>query len=259
MALSYGIQQDNLSGDKGQENKRTVGNVNLGFNPIDKLNFAFFYSNFNNYTHIRNTFEDINSTSPYKDLDTLDFTQISENIGGSANYAFGAVDKLSHNVNLTVNYQQASQQQFNMPDNSGSQFYTVCGGYNLKITPVNLTPGIMINYSENLMDTLRNEILGPSISLRKSLLDNKMNLSCMVSYNKSTVNKIFQGKNTLLRLSAGYVVAKKHNFSLGWVTAWRHSKNLGQRNETTITLTYSYNFGFTPGKKGETNKPATQL
>ncbi len=252
LAASYGLQQDNLSGQKEQENKRTVTNLNIGFVPVDKLNIAVFYSNFNNFTHIQSDFENINTTNPYGILDTLDFTQISENMGTSANLLLGDKEKISHSINTSFTFQKASQQQGDNPEHAGSKFYNASGGYHVRISAIDLSPGIMLNYSSSKADSITTEIIGPSLSLKKSFLDKKLNARIMLSYNKSLINKESQGNNTIARASAGYSIAKKHTFDLSIISAWRKSSTIGQRNELTVTFSYRYNFGWTPGKKNET-------
>jgi hypothetical protein len=39
------------------------------------------YSNFSSYTYIRSEFDEINQTNPYENLDTLNFTQLTQSAG----------------------------------------------------------------------------------------------------------------------------------------------------------------------------------
>lgn len=254
LAASFGLQQDNLNGQKEQENTRTVGNLNLNLTPVEALGISLFYSNFYNFTNIKTTFENINTTNPYGHLDTLDFTQISENIGGSLNFRLGNKEKINQAVNLTLSYQEASQTQTDNPAQAGSKFYTAVAGYNLRYVPADLAPSLMFNYSRSIMDSVTTQIAGPSISVRKSLMDKKMNLSAMFSYNHSMMNRQKQGDNTLLRLAAAYNIKKSHQFDLSCITAWRNNIKRGKSNELTVMLTYRYNFTWTPVFKGSETK-----
>ncbi|NJO70314.1 MAG: hypothetical protein HC830_14450 [Bacteroidetes bacterium] len=254
LALNYGLQRDNLNGNKAQDTKRTVGNMNIGFTPSEKLNLSLFYSNFNNYTHVKSNFENINNTSPYGHLDTLDFTQISENIGLSGTYNFGNKEKISHSVNASLNYQKASQNQTDNPGQAGSAFYTGVAGYNTKFSKLDLSPGLMFNYSQSQMDSMKTEMIGPSLSLRKGFLNHKLNVTVMLSYNTSRLNRAKQGDNTLFRISSGYAIKQKHNLDLSFVNAWRNNNRTGRRRESTLTLTYRYSFGWEMKKKQENNE-----
>lgn len=252
--MNYGLQYDNLDGNKAQDNKRTVGNVNIGFTPSEKLNLSLFYSNFNNYTHIRTYFDNINNTSPYGNLDTLDFTQISENIGLSSSYNFGNKEKVAHSLNASLNYQKASQNQTDNPTQAGSSFYTGAAGYSTRFVKLDLSPGLMLNYSQSKMDSVKTEMIGPSLSLRKGFLDHKLNVTAMLSYNTSRLNRAKQGDNTVFRISTGYAIKQKHNVDLSFVNALRNHTKTGIRRESTLTLTYRYNFGWATKQKNNNNE-----
>jgi hypothetical protein len=254
LAASFGMQRDNLNGQKEQENTRTIGNLNINLSPIESLGISLFYSNFYNFTNIKTTFENINTTNPYGHLDTLGFTQISKNLGGSFNLGLRNKDKVNHAVNLTLSYQEASQTQTDNPEQAGSKFYTAVAGYNLRYVPADLAPSLMFNYSRSVMDSVITCITGPSFSIRKSFLNKKMNLSAMLSYNHSSLNGQKQGENTLLRLSVAYNIKKSHQFDLSCITAWRNNIKRGKSNELTIMLTYRYNFSWTPVFKSSVSK-----
>ena len=79
----------------------------------------------------------------------------------------------------------------------------------------------------------------------------------MVSYNLSMVDKEKNGENTILRLTAGYTLKKVHVFSFSYVMAFRRSSTVQNRDETTVTLTYRYSFGWTPFNNKEKNKKSS--
>lgn len=252
LSSSYGLQKDDLNNRKSQKNIRNVGNVNVSFSPQQSLNFNLFYSNFYNYTNIRTNFENINTTNPYGYLDTLSFTQISETYGGVVNYSLGSKDKIKHNFSLSTTFQQASQKQSDNPSFAGNKFYVWVASYNAKFTN-DLSTGIIFNVSHNIADTNVNNTLGPSLTVNKTFFNKKLKISSMLSYNQTSLNKVVQNKNKILRLSAGYVYKKQHNFSLSIISAFRDNVKLGNRNECTINFTYSYNFNIN-NKKEKTNE-----
>jgi hypothetical protein len=249
MAGSYGVQKDDISGEKDQKTTRTIENLNVGFNPVDKVNLALYYTNFNNYTHVKSVFDDINTTSPYANLDTLSYTQISESMGGSASITLGDKGKTTHRVSLNGVYQKASQEQAGTSTYAGTKLYTASGGYSLGLASAGFSPSLMVNYSRNNSDTTTSETIGPSLNLRKGFFERSLNVGLMVSYNRSLLNGVFQGENTIIRASATYVVQKKHNFNLSSATAVRHTLSASRRTETTVTLTYGFNFGWRKGKE----------
>ncbi len=253
LASSFGFQKDNLSGENDQDNTRKILNLNLGVIPIEKLNLAFFYSTFNYYTHIRSTFDDINTTDPYAKYDTLNYTQISENIGGTAGYSFGEKEKNVNNLSLSMSYQKASLLQNDVPENAGNEYLSASAGYSMRNENYGLTPALAFNYSNSGNDTLKTEIFGPSVSIRKTFLDQKLSTQLVLSYNHALLNKVKQSQNTIIRFSAGYTLKKNHVFNLSNSTALRRSISSTNKNETTVILTYRYSFSINPFDKKQKN------
>jgi hypothetical protein len=243
LSLSTGLQKDNLDGNKAQETKRLVDNVMIGVAPSKTLNFTVMYSNFSNYTHVRNGFENINTTSPYGNLDTLDFTQISQNMGLTVNYSPTANEKFRQGFNLSANYQKASETQTDNPNNAGSKFINTMGGYNCGLLGVKLTLSANYNYSRSIADSMITVIYGPTFNARKMFFGKKMNVSASFSYNTSEMNGHNQSGVLVTRIGAGYTLFEKHTFDLSAINANR--KNIVTHttsNETTVTFTYRYNF-----------------
>jgi hypothetical protein len=249
LSASYGIQKDNLSGNADQGTTRIVENLNVGFNPFEKLNMSVYYSNYNTYTHVKSVFDDINTTSPYANLDTLSYTQISESFGGNLSLALGSKEKATHRISFSGVFQKASQEQEGDTDYAGTNLFSSSLGYSLGLANIGLTPSLTVNYNRNVSDTLVTEVIGPSFNIRKSLFEKKLNTGLMVSYNQNLQNGIRQSENTIIRITASYVFLMKHNFSFSSATALRNSKSSGSSSENTLTLTYSYRFGGKNSKK----------
>jgi hypothetical protein len=243
LSASYGIQKDNLSGNADQGTTRTVQNLNVGFNPFEKLNMSVYYSNFNTFTHVKSVFDDINTTSPYANLDTLSYTQLSESFGGNLSLSLGSKEKATHRISFTGVFQKASQEQAGSIDYAGTKLFSSSLGYSMGLVNIGLTPSLTVNYNRNINDTLVTEVIGPSFNIRKSLFDKKLSTGLMVSYNQNLLNGVRQGENTILRITISYVLLRKHNFSFSSATALRNSIKSGDRSENTLTLTYSYRFG----------------
>ncbi len=258
LAASAGLQTDDLNNQKDQKTSRRVGNFNLGFAPNQKFGANMMYSNFQNYTNIKTGFEDINTNNPYGHLDTLDFTQISESFNLTLTYRLGSGEKMMHNINVNGGWQEASQQQTDNPHHALTTFYTAMGGYTLSHKNTGLTTSIMANYSRSGADTLLNEMAGPSLSVRKAFLDKKLRTSLTYSYNVSQLNHHWQSDNNIVRANVSYSL-QEHALNLTGMLAQRSKAGAPRRGpDMTVTLTYSYNFGWTPGKKNDepTNTPA---
>jgi hypothetical protein len=254
LMFSTGIQRDDLDGTKQQKNKRIVTNVGLGVNPSQKLGLNFNYSNFSSYTNIKSAFDNINTTSPYGNIDTLDFTQLTENYGASANYNPGSNENVRHGLMLSLNFQRAADKQSDNPMHAGAKFYNSMAGYNLGLMKLNLSLGLTMNYNRNTDQGMTNETFGPTLSARKTFFERKVNTSLGVSYNNSLSNGIRQSDVYVIRAGGGYVLQKKHNFDLSAIYALRNNSVKNEKhNELTITLTYRYSFSLKKGRQKETS------
>ncbi len=251
IAASIGLQNDDLEEKKAQKNNRRVGSLNLGFTPVQAVNANLSYGNFRNYTHVRSGFEDINNTNPYPYADTLDFTQVSENIGASLSIAPKGNEKVKRNFLLSMNYQIASEQQSDNPDHSSNRFFNGIFGYNQTYVKRSLTFSASYNYNRNKADSIISTTTGPSLSLRKGFFDKKLNTSFSAAYNQGQVNGEIQSKIFIVRSGIAYALKEKHNFDLGIAYANRNSLSRHQHNNSiTVTLAYRYNFkGITFGER----------
>jgi hypothetical protein len=255
LALSTGIQRDDLDGTKQQSNKRIVSNVVLGINATKKLNISLNYSNFSSYTNIKSAFDNINNTSPYGTIDTLDYTQLTENYGYTMSYNPGSGEKMRHGIMVSFNFQRASDRQADNPAHAGAKFYNSMAGYNVSLVPVNLTMGLTLNYNRNIDQGMITEIFGPTFSTRKMFFDKKMNANVGISYNESLTDGVKQSDVYVTRAGIGYVIQKKHNFDLNGIYALRNNPIKSEKHyELTVTLTYRYNFGIGKGKQKEQQK-----
>lgn len=251
-ASSLGFQQDDLDHNKAQKNNQWVGSLNLGFVPVKEVNANINYSNFRYYTHVRSGFEEINNTSPYVYADTLDFTQISENMGLSVSINPRGNENVKSSIILSSNVQLASQQQSDHLNQSDNRFYNGMLGYTHSLLKHDLNISLNFNYNLNKADSVKTITAGPSVAVRKMFLDKKLSTSLALSYNQNRLGNARQSSVAILRSGVGYNF-KNHRVDLTFVWAKRKRNSLNQKsNDVTFNLTYSYNFkGFTwtPGKK----------
>mgnify|MGYP001686236021 FL=1 len=80
IALSGGVQRDDLSGQKQEKNKRFVGSANINFTPSEKFSASVSLSSYQAHRNIKSSFDYINERTPYENLDTLRFTQLNNSI-----------------------------------------------------------------------------------------------------------------------------------------------------------------------------------
>jgi len=242
---NIGFQNDNLDNTKLSTLKRFVGALNASYMPTKRLSFNASYSNFQSFTNIRSQFVDINQLTPFDNLDTLEFTQITQSINLGANYSLKSTQDQRQFLFINLSLQDAAEQQSQVEQNSGSQFYNISDSYALSFIPTNLNLSFSYNLNRNrasMMDLLTH---GPTASASKALMDKKLRLTLSASYNTTSLEGSRQSTVTNVRSNATYVVAKKHNLGLSMIAV-----NRGNTSETgpaslteyTGTLTYSYSF-----------------
>lgn len=240
-----GIQKDNLDRTKVSTLKRFVGALNTSYSASDRLSITASYSNFQSFTNIRSQFVDINQLTPFDNLDTLKFTQITQSINLGGNYSLKATQQQRQFVFINISLQDAAERQSQEVQNSGSKFFNVSTSYSISYIPSNLTLGFSYNMNQSqsaLMDLFTH---GPTASLNKMMMERKMRLTFSASYNTSSLNGEKQNAVINLRGNANYVVDGKHNFGLILMVV-----NRGTSSETapvsfteyTGTINYSYSF-----------------
>lgn len=245
LSANVGIQHDNLDNAKVSTMRRFVGALNVAYAPNEKLALSANYSNFQSFTNVRSQFVNINQLTPYDNLDTLKFTQITQSVNLNANYSLGADANRKQFISGNISVQDAAEQQSQVTQNSGSRFYNLNTSYALSFIPSNMMIAISYNLSQNKAQATDLVTHGPSVSLNKSLMERTLRLTLSTAYNTSasqgkSINKILN-----LRTNAAYTIAKKHNLNLGLMMVNRNSTVItgsSSFTEFTGTLTYSYAF-----------------
>ncbi|PZX93028.1 hypothetical protein DOS84_11705 [Flavobacterium aquariorum] len=242
LALSLGMQKDNLDKQKVSQSKRLVSSLTADYKANQKLNLNFNYSNFQSYTNSRNQFDYINQDPSLIYADTLNFRQVNQNLGLTANYLLKNDKQLKKSINVNFSMQESSNEQ---------QGQTVAGGettfYNSAISYVQGYPTKDLNFmgsinnTYSLMETGNSLIIGPTLGVTKLFMERKLNTSFSTSYNTTFSNGDKQNDIFNMRLSSSYLYLEKHNFNLGVICLFGKTTS-NRNNDLTATLTYAYSF-----------------
>jgi hypothetical protein len=246
IAANSGVQHDNLDKKKASSLKRWVGSVNLNIIPFEKISVQAAYSNFSTFTNIRSQFLSINQTTPYSNLDTLTFTQLSQTINISATYNISTSPDKVQNVMLSGNMQQASNRQGeHTVANSGSTFYNSFATYMMSLLQQQISLSLSINYSKvaSVYDT---DIFGPVMSVNKMLLNKKVRLNASAAANRTTTKLGAETNILTTRISSSYQAGKGHQFQLTSSVMRKTSHTQDDKvlygNDFTIMVGYNYQF-----------------
>lgn len=246
ISANVGTQRDNLDNSKISTMRRAVGSASITYAPSQRLNLTTSYSNFQTFTNIRSQFVNINQLTPYDNLDTLKFTQISQNASVAAMYVLQSDKKRRQNINLNLTVQDAADKQATVAQNSGVRFYNTNAAYSLSLVPINTTFSASFNLSINDGAGMNSKTLGPTIAANRSFFDKKLRATASFSKNETYNNGSHLSSVHNGRLMGSMTIKKKHNINLSTVVVNRSNKIEGGAKsftEYTATLGYSYSFG----------------
>lgn len=245
LAVNVGKQRDNLDNTKISTLQRWVSSTNVAYAASPKLNLAGSYSNFQTFTNIRSQFLDVNQLTPYDNLDTLNFTQISQNANLNVAYILSSNKNKRQNINANLSFQNAADEQGGVEQNSGSQFYSANTSYSLSLVPRNTTITVAFNYNKNEAGEINSATFGPTLAVSKTYFEKKLRTTFSSSMNDSYSNSIRLNRVMNYRLNGSYSMKKKHNLNLSMITVNRNTNTESAATdftELTTTFGYSYNF-----------------
>jgi hypothetical protein len=241
--VNAGLQHDNLDNDKSEEIQRFVGSMNLNYNHSERLSASLAYSSFQSYTNIKSQFDYINEITDYDNLDTLNFTQLSQNATLNVNWNISAEETQKHTVNFNLNYQEAADKQNGTVRTGGaSQFYNFATVYGLLFIPQNIQINTSANVTYNTVGYNNMLTYGPSVGAATKLFNNSLSAGITASYNASTNNGEWQNSIFNLRLNIACSIRKKHKLNAVAVSQSRTMKEHPKSSDFTLTCGYLYNF-----------------
>lgn len=223
LSTSAGLQHDNLDGSKISAMHRSVGSVNLNVTPTERLNLVASYSNFQTFTNIRPQFQEINELTPYDNLDTLNFTQLSQNATLSTIYQLQSNENSHQQLMVNLMVQDAADNQGDVPQNSGMRFYTANAGYTLQNSARHYAVSILFNTSINSSASTDSRIIGPTASVTRSIGD-KVRTTFSTSYNNTYSDGIRVNSILNVRLNSSLTL-HHHNFTLSLVALRRQTSS----------------------------------
>jgi len=245
LALSGGLQRDDLMGQKQEHNKRFVGSAQVGFTPSEALSASVSLSSFQSYRNLKSSFDYINARTPYDNLDTLQFTQLSHSLDADISWRLKQSEAQTQTLSATLSYQEAADRQGRyIQPGQLTRFMDLGTSYSLDLSALDLTLTGGFNVSNNYADRKAVLTLGPSLSLAKRFLKKQLSTGLSLSYNETQEagHRLAQVYN--LRATAGYRFWGKHGLNAS--VAYQGRKLLhavsSPRSSFTSELSYSYSF-----------------
>ena len=239
----FGYQRDDLNNMKEEKSNRYVGSLNFNYNPTEKLQTTFSYSSFQSYRNLKSQFDYINELSPYDNMDTLRYSQLSQNVDASVNYNFHKSETTNQTINFMASYQEAANRQGSISLlGNVTRFMNAAIGYALQLIPQCVSINTSLNGTYNYMNSKDGFTFGPTVAVTAGFFKNTLTAGLGTSYNANFVSSEVQAQVANIRINAAYKLKKRHNFNGSVVWQNRQIKDKPTANSLTAQVTYSFNF-----------------
>lgn len=245
IGANVGIQRDDIDNQKMSSMQRVVSSFNVGINAWEKFNISLAYSNFQSYTNIKSQYDRLTELTPYDNLDTLNFTQISQNANANIGYNIKNTESIRQQLNLNVSYQKAADKQGTSNTNAGSDFINLNTAYSHSVVPLTLSVTLAANYNRSNSVNLVTEMFGPTLAINKSFFDKLLRSNISVTWNNAYSNSALTSRVISVRFTNSVNYKKQHSINLSLVYVNRHNplaEITKDFSEFTATLGYNYNF-----------------
>lgn len=242
LSASVGVQRDDLKGEKTGSNRRTVSAFNASINASKRFTSTLTYSNFQTFTNIKPQFQYINQLTPFDNLDTLNYRQLSQTANANFNFLIRTDTLRSKILNVNLSFQDSYDEQGGIVSKgNASQFYNLALNYSVTRVPSNLNIAYGLNATYNTIGINNMLTAGPSVMVGKLFFDKKLRTNIAASYNMTMQKGVKEQQVIAGRYNASYTVLKKHQLSVTGVYMHRTIKGQPGQDFST-TLAYSYSF-----------------
>ncbi len=242
LSFTAGIQKDDLRGEKAGSNRRLVTAINGSLNASKKVTSSFSYSNFQSFTNIKPQFQLINQLTPFDNLDTLNYRQLTQSGNVNLNYIMEASKERAKVFNINLSLQDSYDEQAGIVSKgNSSQFYNLATNYTYSKIPKSTNVSVGVNATYNTIGKGKTITAGPSLMYSKLLFNKKLRTSCMGAYNINVQKSTSKQTVMTSRINANYTLLKKHQF--GWNATYMFRNLNGKSgNDISTSINYSYSF-----------------
>jgi hypothetical protein len=232
---SFGTQVDNLGNDKNLRTRRTITSAKINFVPVPQFNISAFFSNYG-----------LAQQSGILSIDTLresEVAQATSQFGLNSSYAMSS-EKWSHNIMVSINGQKLNDRNPNTSENTEFSTIILTSGYYATYMPWNLNGSLSYMYTNLTQDTIPTVVTGPAVSIGKSLLKNKMNITLTYSTINNKVSHETTNIINNLAVQLMYKPHKNHRFALRYYNNINDGKNslYSSYHENKLDVDYTYTF-----------------
>ena len=226
---SYGLQRNNLLGNRSETSWRSIGSANLSLNPSAKFGLDLSYSNYR-----------MNQTSTAFELsDSLKLSQATTQYSVTPRYSvFGKT--AIHTFIVNGVYQFLDDQ-----NPLSEKFGDVCARVGVATWAASfieskLSINTGINYNDVQLGDTKTGNYGPNLGIGKPFAKDRLNLNANTPFNLARLNGEADGHILNAGITGSYLVHKKHtlNFGVHWIQST--SSFRGKYSEWRGQLGYSW-------------------
>jgi hypothetical protein len=239
VALSGGVQANNLDQTKPATTRRFIYSANVGY---AKNAFSGSFNFNNNTTDVGYVLN--------QNLDSLNAVVITQDIGVNLNYNLPGSGGTKQAISLSANLQNVNDDVVARDQSSDSKVGVLHLGYTV-MTSNQWRFSSRINYNQNEIAQMQIKRYGAGLGIGKSFLDNKMSVGLDANYFINTRENNSKSNNLLGQLMLGYELGSGLTTQLNWGFLRTTAETINAFSESTVTLGLQYNFNYKPSRKSD--------
>ena len=235
--LKAGIQTNNLDEAKPSTTKRFIYDVQASWS-VENLNVSGNYSN--------NT-----SSVGYvlnQNLDSLNAVIVTNDAGLNVNYSIPTKSKINHNISLTGNIQNVSDDIEKASRQTSSRLMLASLSYALS-TPSKWMYSLRANYSKNTIQNIKLDRTGFGLGIKKAFDKPKISIGLDGNLFNNSNELNLKSRNIITQLSLGWGIAKGLGLQIQWGILNTTSDSAPTLTESMGNFGLQYQFSYSPKKK----------
>ncbi len=239
---TVGLQRDDLKHEKAGSNRRVVMSVNGSLNISKQLTTSFSYSSFQSFTNVKPQFQQLNQLTPYDNLDTLNYRQLSQSANMTINYMMQSDKDYASMLNCVMSIQDTYDEQGGIVSKgNASTFYNLALNYTNTKNVNGRSLSLGLNATYNTIGTTETITAGPTMMYARQLFKKSVRISLTASGNTSIQSNMARQTVYTSRVNASYTLKKKHQ--IGWCCTLMQRDVGGKKaGDFSSTINYSYSF-----------------
>lgn len=244
---NFGLQRDDLNNQKVNSTTRNIAAID-GTLALGRLNLSGGYSNFTTFTNAKlNRIEQNTDQALQNVIDSTDYRQLSQNAFVNADFILTEKDAYTQNINFGYNLSSSANEQDGLIfPGQANNFHNFNTGFIHSYTDSGLSIAPSFNYVYSDLGFEDAKSWGLDLTISKPFFDNKLNSDFTATHNNAKANGT-ANRQTILQLGTTLVVKEQHNFSMNATQLFSMAE--AQENLQEFTLSFGYNYSFTPKLK----------